>query len=92
MQQPNPYLALPGRGIYSHISIVSTTVCRLYLADDHLLQVAQDRLTETYLRFYFRDIQAFLIRRTPWRTLYLWISAFFVAVFTLIAISIWSPS
>lgn len=38
---------------------------RLYLADDHLLAVVDRFFTEEYLRYYFRDIQAFAVRRTP---------------------------
>jgi len=35
----------------------------LWMAEDHLLLVKSLRFTEQYKRFYFRDIQAFLIRR-----------------------------
>ena len=34
----------------------------LWMADDHLLLVKSTRFAEDYKRFYFRDIQAFLIR------------------------------
>ena len=38
--------------------------CSLWLAPDHVLSVLSEGFTETYKRFYFRDIQAFVIRRT----------------------------
>jgi hypothetical protein len=34
----------------------------LWLGDDHLLLVKSTRVAEEYRRFYFRDIQAFVIR------------------------------
>jgi hypothetical protein len=34
----------------------------LWMADDHLLLVKSTRVGEEYKRFYFRDIQAFVIR------------------------------
>ena len=37
---------------------------RLWLAPDHLLQVASTALGEHYKRFYFADIQALVVRRT----------------------------
>lgn len=41
-----------------------TYYARLYLGPDHLLQAASNGYSETYKRFYFRDIQAIMIRRT----------------------------
>ena len=55
---PNPYHRLPGTG-----SGVSEHV-KLYLAADHLLQVSSSGYTETYRRFYFRDIQAITLRES----------------------------
>lgn len=37
---------------------------RLWLGPDHLLQVASTAIGERYKRFYFADIQAFIVRRT----------------------------
>ena len=55
---PNPYVKLPGVGhqIGSHT--------RLYRGADHLLQVSSVTFSESYKRFYFRDIQAFIVIRT----------------------------
>jgi hypothetical protein len=41
-----------------------TYYARLYLGPDHLLQAASTGYSETYKRFYFRDIQAIIIRKT----------------------------
>lgn len=61
--QNQPLRRLPGRGRKA-FGVVSATSTRLYLEDDHLLYVANDRFTESYMRFYFRDIQALLLCRT----------------------------
>jgi hypothetical protein len=37
---------------------------RIYLGKDHLLAVESNIFTEKYYRFYFSDIQAFIVRRT----------------------------
>ena len=54
----NSYVKLPGVG---H-QIGSYT--RLYRGADHLLQVSSVTFSENYKRFYFRDIQAFVVLRT----------------------------
>ena len=52
------YVKLPGVG---H-QLGSYT--RLYRGGDHLLQVSSVTFSESYKRFYFRDIQAFIVVRT----------------------------
>jgi len=54
-------------------SAVSTARSSLWLGDDHLLLVDRNGFTETYKRFYFRDIQAFIIRATKTRKVWNWI-------------------
>ncbi len=54
----NTYQKLPGTG---H-QIGGYT--RLYRGADHLLQVSSVTFSERYKRFYFRDIQAFIVVRT----------------------------
>ena len=54
----NIYRKLPGTG---H-QLGSYT--RLYRGMDHLLQVSSVMFSERYKRFYFRDIQAFIVIRT----------------------------
>jgi hypothetical protein len=65
---PVEYTKLPGSGIsrkggtFIAAARIST---RLWLGDDHLLQVeSAGGYSENYKRFYFRDIQAFCLRRT----------------------------
>ncbi len=60
------YTRLPGRGIrrQSIVSVVRT-MTTLWLGPDHLLVVdSMGGYTENYKRFFFRDIQAFQVRRT----------------------------
>jgi hypothetical protein len=53
-----PYKRLPGR---SNGFLNSAT---LWEADDHLLLVESHRVSESYRRFFYRDIQAVVICRT----------------------------
>jgi hypothetical protein len=64
---PKEYRRLPGRGMRvegNRLIAVSRSFCSLWMGGDHLLLVDQTGYTETYKRFYFRDIQAVLIRKT----------------------------
>jgi hypothetical protein len=64
---PTQYQRLPGSGYKSGGSFfaMARTRCRLWLAADHLLQVETEfGMVESYKRFYFRDLQACLIRPT----------------------------
>jgi hypothetical protein len=45
----------------------------LWLGEDHLLCVDSNGYTETYKRFYFRDIQAITTRQTKRRLIWNWI-------------------
>lgn len=56
----NIYQKLPGTG---H-QLGSYT--KLYRGPDHLLQVSSVTFSERYKRFYFHDIQAFIVVRTVW--------------------------
>jgi hypothetical protein len=49
------------RGGFS-VAVASRT--SLWLGTDHLLFVDSNGYTETYKRFYFRDIQAFMVQKT----------------------------
>ena len=44
-----------------------STVSSLWLGADHLLMIDSNRFTERYKRFYFRDIQAFIVVKTSRR-------------------------
>ncbi|MDQ3624821.1 MAG: hypothetical protein M3463_20460 [Verrucomicrobiota bacterium] len=54
------YQRLPGSGLRAVLSTRST----LWLAPDHLLSLDRTVGSESYRRFYFRDIEALVIRRT----------------------------
>ena len=54
------YRRLPGRK--RHAFGFNT----LYLGRDHLLLVSSRGMSEDYKRFYYRDIQAFITRKTVW--------------------------
>ena len=56
------YRPLPGRGRSSNF--VTVARCRLWLAPDHLLSVANRGYTEDYKRFYLKDIQSITLRQT----------------------------
>jgi hypothetical protein len=74
------YRKLPGdfRGILRRNS--------LWIGDDHLLVIDSSRFSETYKRFYLRDIQSIIVRRTPrFMVPYYW---FLMAAVALIALLI----
>src|SRR5438270_10777538 len=60
-----------------------TYYARLYLGPDHLLQTASTGYSETYKRFYFRDIQAIVIRKTNARLFwtFFWLLPAFIVAF-----------
>lgn len=60
MKTASVYRRLPGRG-----TALAHWV-RLYRGPDHLLQVSSTGFTENYRRFYFRDIQGFVIEKKYW--------------------------
>jgi hypothetical protein len=61
------YRRLPGRGRRTSGCIsVGATISTIWLASDHLLlRESAFGMSETYKRFYYRDIQAIIIRRSP---------------------------
>lgn len=65
---PIRYRRLPGSGTSrkgGSLLTVTRTTCRLWLGDDHLLQVESvGGYSETYRRFYFRDVQTISLHRT----------------------------
>ncbi|MHA3773053.1 hypothetical protein ACXR0O_16085 [Verrucomicrobiota bacterium sgz303538] len=62
--QPVKYRKLPGRGAGWF------GVTRIWLGDDHLLSVNSTLGVESYQRFYFREIEALIIRRTKVRLIW----------------------
>ncbi|HSH94837.1 MAG TPA: hypothetical protein VK968_11875, partial [Roseimicrobium sp.] len=69
------YKKLPGRGIRTDgVVAVTREYCTLWFAEDHLLSVnSVGGYSERYKRFYFHDIQGFVIQQTTRRSLYNWI-------------------
>ena len=62
MNSPAPaYRKLPGRGLGW------AGFARVWVADDHLLEVNSLLISERYRRFFFKDITAIVIRRTKAR-------------------------
>lgn len=55
---PPKYKRLPGRGRNW------AGACRVWLGEDHVLVVQSRGYTETYRRFFFKDIQAIVLHRT----------------------------
>jgi hypothetical protein len=54
----------------SMFSVAFTSRSSLWLGDDHLLCVDSSGFSETYKRFYFRDIQGIVISETNRRTIW----------------------
>jgi hypothetical protein len=68
----------------AQLSIIAMTRSSLWLGDDHLLLVASTGYSETYKRFFFRDIQAFTVRKTKTRLVWNWILGILLALSALI--------
>jgi len=79
---PKPYRRLPGSASNAMEHL------RLYLAADHLLLVASTGFTESYKRFFFRDIQSIRLKRTSPGMIVSGVLGFFIAVFGLIGASV----
>jgi hypothetical protein len=61
------YQNIPGSGTRRQGFALSACRNRLYLAEDHLLSVDRTPYSETYKRFYFRDVQALILQPTERR-------------------------
>jgi hypothetical protein len=48
------------------VGIQAASYTRLYLGNDHILQVSAAGFNERYKRFYFRDVQAFIVMSNSW--------------------------
>src|SRR5580692_2194701 len=64
------YKRLTRDRVTQQFSVVTTTRASLWLAADHLLLVHVSGFTETYKRFYFRDIQAVTVMETGRRAIW----------------------
>src|SRR5947208_5263032 len=66
------YKRLTRARVRSSFAVISAARSSLWLGADHLLCVDSTGYTETYKRFYFRDIQAITICRTARRKVWNW--------------------
>src|SRR6516162_3063872 len=73
----------------AQFSVAAITRSSLWLGDDHLLLVECTGYSETYKRFFFRDIQAITISKTKVRVVWNWVWGVLVAIAGLI---IWASS
>lgn len=72
----------------SRFAIISTGNSSLWLGPDHVLCIDSSGYTENYKRFYFRDIQAFIVRKTDgynYASLVLGILGLFLAVIAFVS-------
>jgi hypothetical protein len=58
------YKRLTRSGTRGGFAVAFQSRTTLWLGPDHLLSVESSGYTESYKRFYFRDIQAFVVRKT----------------------------
>lgn len=68
------------------IAVITISRYSLWLGSDHLLCIETNGYTETYKRFYFRDIQAIITRRTSDRMVAGIVCSVLGALFILIGI------
>jgi hypothetical protein len=78
---PSRYTKVPGRGW------TWAGPARVWLGDDHVLLVRSRIFFENYRRFFFNDIQGFVVRRTDIGKLWNVIWALFVLMFTLLSLA-----
>ncbi len=70
---PKEYTRLPGRGMRRdglRSAVGARAVYSIWLGRDHALLVERNGYNEDYKRFYFTDIQAVIMRRTPFPTVF----------------------
>jgi len=85
---PKPYRKLPG-GSAGRVSIIALWRVRIWQGLDHLLLVQSFFGIEQYRRFYFRDIEAVIIRRTATRLIWNVVIGVIGLMFLAIAAVIW---
>jgi hypothetical protein len=88
---PKEYQRLPGRGSQvdgNRWLAVTRALCTVWMARDHLLLISRTGYTETYKRFYFRDIQAVIIRKTSTALVWNIILMILALAFILLALSL----
>lgn len=71
----------------SEFAVAFISRSSLWLGKDHLLYVETGGYTETYKRFYFRDIQAFLLVATKRRAIWNWVLGPLSAIFLVLLLA-----
>ena len=79
------YIRLPG----NYFSF--KTRAKLFLGKDHILSLQSTGYTESYKRFYFKDIQAIVAQKTGDGMLWSIVHAIFTAAWILLALIIDEP-
>lgn len=69
-------------------AVVSSCRSNLWLAKDHVLCVETEGYTESYKRFYFRDIQAVTLRKTVRMLVLAIVTGSFTGLFSFIALTV----
>jgi hypothetical protein len=71
----------------SEFAVAFMSRSSLWLGKDHLLCVDSSGYTETYKRFYFRDIQAVIIMASKRRVIWNWVLGAPTAIFLMVLLS-----
>lgn len=88
-------MRLPGRGSrFDGVRFVAgrSKLSKLWLGRDHLLNIETSGFTEDYKRFYYRDIQSLVIRRTSRRRNINIVMGLGLLTFALIGVAAHTPS
>ncbi|HZR47537.1 MAG TPA: hypothetical protein VFA47_12570, partial [Candidatus Manganitrophaceae bacterium] len=81
-EKEKEYRRLPGRGIKRGGFLALTAIrATLWEGKDHLLCLYRTGYTEEYKRFYYRDIQAFITRKTARGSAWNGIALLFIILF-----------
>lgn len=98
-RNPSPYKRMPGKGsqllipppyvyllaIFCPLVLLVRNQVRLWEGSDHVLNVTNTGSTEQYKRFYFKEIQAIVLRRTPDWTAWNGVFATLMTIFAFIS-------
>jgi len=80
------YIKLTSTRKRAGFAIFTVSRAQVWRGPDHLLLVITNGYTETYKRFYFRDIQSLLIRRTDRQKIIALVTGLLTAIFGAVAI------
>ena len=69
-------------------AVISSSRSNLWLGPDHLLCVETEGYTESYKRFYFRDIQAITLRKTARMGVIATVTGLLAGLFSFVALAV----